>query len=111
MPYTVEVFDKFRKEAKRLRKKYPSLDADLAELVAELVENPTMGVLIAPNIYKVRMAISSKNKGKSGGARIITYLQVIYETIYLMTIYDKSEQADMDIHEINELLEDLPDEK
>ena len=43
-------------------------------------------------------------------ARIITCLQVIQETIYLMTIYDKSEQADMDIHEINKLLEDLPED-
>ncbi|TAE12534.1 MAG: hypothetical protein EAZ95_12330 [Bacteroidetes bacterium] len=110
MPYTVEVFDKFKKEAKRLRKKYPSLDADLESFVEELVENPIQGVLIAPNIYKVRMAISSKNRGKSGGARIITYVRVVQEVIFLMTIYDKSEQEDLEEGELNEILENLPEE-
>lgn len=110
MPYTVEVFDKFKKEAKRLRKKYPSLDADLESFVEELVENPIQGVLIAPNIYKVRMAISSKNRGKSGGARIIAYVRVVQEVIFLMTIYDKSEQEDLEEGELNEILENLPEE-
>jgi mRNA-degrading endonuclease RelE of RelBE toxin-antitoxin system len=110
MPYTVEVFDKFKKEAKRLRKKYPSLDADLESFVAELVENPIQGVLITPNIYKVRMAISSKNRGKSGGARIITYVRVVQEVVFLMTIYDKSEQEDLEEGELNEILENLPEE-
>jgi len=39
------------------------------------------------------MAISSKSRGKFGGARLITYVKIIEETIYLISIYDKSESA------------------
>ncbi len=108
MAYSVEVLDKFKKEVKRLRKKYPSLSQDVADLVTEIIENPTMGTLIAPNIYKLRMAISSKNKGKSGGSRVITYLYIAEEIVYLMTIYDKSEQENISETELNNLLEELP---
>ncbi len=108
MPYLIEVLDKFKKEAKRLRKKYASLDNDLDIFVAELAENPTMGTLIMPDTYKIRMAISSKNRGKSGGARIITHVQVVHETIYLLTIYDKSEQEDISSNELTDLLDEIP---
>ena len=39
------------------------------------------------------MAIGSKGKGKSGGARVITLLKVIDKVVYLAAIYDKSERA------------------
>ena len=61
----------------------------------ELLKNPTMGDDLGNNIRKVRLAIASKNKGKSGGARIITctvLVDVVNTDIYLLTIYDKSEQ-------------------
>lgn len=108
MPYLIEVLDKFKKEAKRLRKKYPSLDNDLEIFVAELTENPTMGTMLMPNTYKIRIAIGSKNKGKSDGARIITHIHIIQETIYLLTIYDKSEQEDISDNELNDLLDEIP---
>lgn len=67
-------------------------------------ENPAIGKEIIPGCYKVRMAIASKGKGKSGGARIITHVHVSETTVYLLTIYDKSEQADISDNEVKYLL-------
>ncbi len=62
-------------------------------VIDELIENPTLGTPIGKDCYKLRFAITSKGKGKSGGARIITYVRVVRQTVFLMDIYDKSEQA------------------
>ncbi len=62
------------------------------DLICILEKKPHIGTLLANNCYKIRLAIKSKGKGKSGGARIITYLQIIDKEIFLLTIYDKSEQ-------------------
>ena len=60
-----------------------------------LLKNPESGVSLGNRCYKIRIAIASKGKGKSGGARVITYLYFQKATIYLLTIYDKSEKADV----------------
>ena len=54
--------------------------------------------------YKIRLAIASKNKGKSCGARVITYALIENNTIFLITIYDKSEQEDISDKELATLL-------
>jgi mRNA-degrading endonuclease RelE of RelBE toxin-antitoxin system len=74
MNYSVIPTEKFKKEAKKLIKKYPSLQAELAETNKELSKNPTDGTSLGHGAFKIRVAIKSKGKGKSGGARIITYL-------------------------------------
>ncbi len=61
----------FQKQAKRLAKRYKSFPDDLQKLVDELKQNATLGTPLGGNVYKIRLAISSKNKGKSGGARVI----------------------------------------
>ena len=81
----------FRRAFKRLRKKYPSISKDLALLLAELGVNPFLGEQLGHNCYKVRMAITAKGKGKSGGARVITCVKIVDDVIHLLTIYDKSE--------------------
>jgi hypothetical protein len=48
------------------------LYSSLAPIIDELTENPTLGTPIGKDCYKLRIAIASKNKGKSGGARMIT---------------------------------------
>lgn len=53
------------------------------------------------------MAITSKNKGKSSGARVITYVCVSQETVFLLSIYDKGEQEDISNHELKELIKSL----
>ncbi len=109
MKANVIITPNFQREAKRLMKKYQSLKSELLTLADELEENPHMGILIKENTYKIRLAVKSKGKGKSGGMRVITYVEaVIFETdstsdVYLLSIYDKSDQDDI----ADSLLENL----
>jgi mRNA-degrading endonuclease RelE of RelBE toxin-antitoxin system len=104
MSYKVKTTPKFEKELKRLAKKYPSLKIEYPELVRGLKENPEQGTFLGNYCYKIRLAVASKGKGKSGGARVITYLQISETVIYLLTIYDKNEQESIPAKELNELL-------
>ena len=92
MNFSVETTDNFKKEAKFLIKKYPSLISELEELGKILSENPKTGIHLGNNVYKIKMAIKSKGKGKSGGARVMTQVKIVNEKIYLFSIYDKSEK-------------------
>ena len=95
MKVTFDYLDEFQRGAKALRKKYPSFEEDYNTFLDELEKNPFSGESLGKHTYKNRMAITSKGKGKSGGARVITYnLQQQSENeiiITLMTIYDKSD--------------------
>jgi len=104
MSYKIDTIAPFRKEAKKLIKKYPSLKQELAELGKLLSDNPTEGTSLGNNCYKIRLAVKSKGKGKSGGARIITHFYVIESTVFLLYIYDKSDQESISDSEIKELL-------
>ena len=73
MSYKVLVTTDFSKEAKRLSKKYPSFKQDYANFLKSIKEDPLQGAELYPGIRKIRMQIKSKGKGKSGGARVITY--------------------------------------
>jgi len=106
MNYQTVTTDDFDKKVKSLSKKYRSLKADLIAFEKELLANPTMGDDLGDNTRKVRMAIASKNKGKSGGASVITctvLVDVINTDIYLLTIYDKGEQENISKKEIEHL--------
>lgn len=97
----------FIRKAKRLLKKYRTLQSSLEALERELIDNPKKGDTYGSNIYKVRLADESKGKGKSGGFRVITYLIEENATsvdIYLITIYDKSEEASIDKDDIKEII-------
>jgi len=85
MSYSIIPVDKFKKEAKRLIKKYRQLSKD-----------PTSGTSLGNDAYKIRLAIKSKGKGKSGGARVITYVITENKEVYLLTIYDKAELDSID---------------
>ncbi len=106
MNYKIIASPQFNKEIKKLLKKYVSLKTEIVELGTELMENPTMGTLLRDNVYKIRLAIASKNKGKSGGARVITLVKIVNETVYLLSIYNKGEKDTISEDEIDALLED-----
>lgn len=91
MNYSIIPVDKFKKEAKKLVKKYPSLINELRELSEILQTNPTTGTALGNKTYKIRLAIKSKGAGKSGGARVVTYVVKEDLEIYLLTIYDKAD--------------------
>lgn len=100
----------FKRQIKRLMKKYPSLKSDYDKLLNELTENPRLGTDLGNGVRKVRMAIASKGKGKSGGARVITYNfdeSAPIPHIDLLTIYDKGEMENVSDQYIQSLLAEL----
>ncbi len=108
MSYKVATITSFRKEAKQLIRKYPSLLKEIEELGDQLASNPAIGTPIGHGCYKIRLSIASKGKGKSGGARIITYVYVAGTTVFLLSIYDKSNRANISDAELNALLKEIP---
>ena len=98
----------FRKNARRLHKRYPSLYSDLLTLENELIRNPDLGVNLGSGIRKIRIAIASKGKGKRGGAQVITYQEVIFSiaehTMVMVTIYDKSELESISVNDIKSIV-------
>ena len=104
MSYKIELTPNFKKEAKKLIKRYVSLRTEIAVLGKELAENPKIGTHLGNDVYKIRIAIASKNKGKSGGARIISFVKIIDDTVFLLSIYSKSEKDTISDKEIEELL-------
>lgn len=104
MSYDIIAVPVFRKELKKLAKKHRSIKTDLTFLIESLKENPIQGIALGSNCYKIRLAISSKVKGKSGGARVIINIVISENTLYLLTIFDKSEKENLTDKELNELL-------
>ena len=103
----------FLKQLKHLAKKYKSIAGDLEVLRDELKQNPYSGADLGGGARKVRLSIKSKGKGKSGGARVITYLLSVIEEnvdITLLTIYDKSERESIRDNEIKALIQALEKE-
>lgn len=88
-------------------KKYASLRQEFVVLGEELQENPTFGTPLGQDCYKIRLAIKSKGRGKSGGARIITYVVTDNEEVILLTIYDKQVKDNISEKELKGLLEEL----
>ena len=107
MSFNIVTTPPFEKELKSLLKKYPSIKNDIIDLVAKLVKEPMMGIAIGNDCYKIRMAITSKRKGKSGGARVITFVQIIETTIYLLSIYDKADTSNISDKILKERLKGL----
>ncbi len=77
------------------------------ELGILLSKNPGLGTPLGNDTYKIRVAIKSKGKGKSGGARVITYVVNPNKEVYLLTIYDKSEFDSIDDKTITVIIESL----
>lgn len=99
MGVSISYHKQFSKDAKRLTKKYRSFLKDLEIFVREIKLNPDLGIDLGNGVRKVRMAIASKGKGKSGGARIITYKKQTLQDgsclLTFLTAYDKSETANV----------------
>ena len=77
---------------------------EIFDLIEDLDENPFLGTAMRDGFYKIRLKIKSKGKGKSGGARVITCVKVVLETVYLVSIYDKSDQTDISDGELDRIL-------
>lgn len=100
----------FEKSFKALAKRHRSMKTDLIDFARSLQENPFQGVELSPGIRKIRMAITSKGRGKSGVARVITYTIVTAETagrVYLLNVYDKADFSSVELDVLKELIQDL----
>lgn len=108
MNYNVYSLSPFDKQLKKLVKKYPSLKNEITLLASQLSLNPKMGIDIGNNFFKIRISIASKGRGKSSGARVITNFLINENSIYLISIYDKSKIENITEKEIRELLKFVP---
>ncbi len=102
----------FARRLKKLIKKYKSLKGEIAILQQSLHDNPTQGTSLGDNAYKVRVAVKSKGKGKSGGLRVISYLEMAVvvekeDRLFLLTIYDKSDTETISKEEIRQMINNI----
>ena len=111
MDVAIKVSEEFERQAKRFAKKYKTFVDDFASFLLSIKENPYQGVDLGSGRRKVRMAVSSKGKGKSGGLRVITFnIQVIEHEcvlVNLITLYDKNEISNVSDKYINQIIKNL----
>ncbi|MEP7198158.1 MAG: hypothetical protein ABI851_16690 [Saprospiraceae bacterium] len=107
MKFNVIPTENFKRAAKRLILKFPSLKDELKELSVMLSVEPETGVSLGFNVYKIRLSIKSKGKGKRGGGRVITYIVSSKNEIYLLAIYDKSEFDTIDNKRLKTIIKGL----
>ena len=111
MNVKIDFLPEFMRLAKPLWKKYASFEKDYLLLLDELRSNPFVGTQLGDGVRKVRMTISSKGKGKSGGARVLTY-SVNKESddeikVTLLSIYDKSKISNVSDDYISSLIKEM----
>ena len=107
---TVSVSDDFAKEAKRLAKKYPSFKQDYKDFLLSIKNNPLQGDEITKNIRKIRMAIKAKGKGKSSGARVITFnilTDIENGHVVFLLLYDKEDASTVKVNVVKQLVRDM----
>jgi mRNA-degrading endonuclease RelE of RelBE toxin-antitoxin system len=102
--FEVRLFSGAIKAAKFLARKYPSFADDLVNLEESLSENPIQGTALGNDCYKLRIAISSKGRGKSGGARVISVVVYKKQRVHILAIYDKGERDSISRNELLALL-------
>ena len=107
---TISVSDDFAKEAKRLAKKYPSFKQDYKDFLVSIKNNPLQGDEITKNIRKIRMAIKAKGKGKSGGARVITFnilTDIENGHVVFLLLYDKEDVSTVIVNVVMLMVRDM----
>ena len=105
MSYKIVTSGVYQRHLKDLADKHRSLKKDIEKLYNTLEENPHQGILIMENVYKIRLAITSKGRGKSGGARVITYTLDDLEKLILLDIFDKSEEENISKKRIQTIID------
>jgi hypothetical protein len=109
MSFDIRTTPIFERQLKKMVKKHADLKQVIAMLRDSLRENPKIGIPLGKDCFKIRVAIPSKNRGKSGGARVITHVRVIGEKVFLLSIYDKSTQEAFADTTLDEWIEHLPE--
>lgn len=108
MAYEIRTLPSFEKDVKPLLRKYPSLKKEILALIDSLEQQPVQGTPLGNNFFKIRLAIKSKGKGKSGGARVITSVKVANEKVFLASIYDKSDAGNISDEVLKFIAQQIP---
>ena len=95
MSFNIQTTDDSERDIKQLSRRYRSFKENLSKLLDALEQDPQQGEPLGKDCYKVRLAISAKRKGKSGGARVITCVKIVDEQVFLIALYDKSDLETM----------------
>jgi len=106
MNYEVRVVDEFKKDVKKLLKKYRSIKTDILELIEKLEEDYTIGIDLGSNLYKIRVK-NSDIGGKSGGYRVIYYVRLTNDRVYLLTIFSKTQKENIDIKSLKPVVDKI----
>ncbi len=104
MSFNIYTTDFFDKELKKFSKKYPSVKNDYKALVDSLKEEPKQGQPLGKDCYKIRMAITSKGNGKSGGSHVITCVKIVAGSVFLLSIFDKGDKENISDKELDKML-------
>jgi mRNA-degrading endonuclease RelE of RelBE toxin-antitoxin system len=104
MSYSIVEQELYLKAIKKLSKKYKNIENDIETFLLNITSLDDLGIELKNNIYKVRIANSNKNKGKSAGYRLISYVKILENEIHLIYIYDKSSLENISEKEIDSLI-------
>lgn len=110
MSFEIQTTSYFDAEAKRLAKRHRSFIDDLQDFQQELLKNPYQGTELSPGIRKIRLTIDSKGRGKSGGARVITFTYLVDEkdgVVILLLLYDKADASSIKMNVVRKIIKDL----
>lgn len=107
MAFEIQAIPQFDRDFKQLAKRHQTIASDLKALIKSLEENPKQGTPIGKDCFKIRLGISSKSGGKSGGARVVIHVKYVDNKVYLISIYDKSDQSTISPAELNQVLKEL----
>jgi len=104
----VQYAEAFKRQLKRLSRKYRRIRADMQPLIDDLTAGERPGDQIQGagyTVYKVRVRNTDARRGKSGGYRVIYYL-VDRDDVLLVTVYSKTEQDDIEADKIQRIIEE-----
>ena len=106
IPIEIKVTREFQRKARFLAKKYRHIQTDLEPILEKLRLGEILGDRISGLkciVYKLRIKNSDIQKGKSGGYRLIYWLQTS-KGIVLLDIYSKSEKDNVDVKTIQQII-------
>ena len=106
MSYEIRVVDEFKRDVKKLFKKYRSIKSDILELIKRLEKDYTIGIDLGSNLYKIRVK-NSDIGGKSGGYRVIYYTRLANNRIYLLTIFSKTQKENIDVKKLKPIIDEI----
>ena len=94
----------YEKAFKKLSKKYKNIDKDVDAFLSSMRSKEDLGIELKSNVYKVRIVNSSKNKGKSAGYRLLSYVALVKNELHLLYIYDKSSIGNLTESEVDAMI-------